>query len=186
MRIFIGIKLDEPLMEQIEKFLEPIKNINSPVRWVKRENLHITLKFIGEVPNEKFQQIAAVLSQNKFTTDSFDLQITGCGKFGKGNALNILWIGINHHKKLEEIYSTLENLLSKGGIAKENRPFNPHITVGRNRKSFNFKSIIRILEEKQFEFISNLKVSQFQIFKSELTPDGPIYTIMKELPLVTA
>jgi 2'-5' RNA ligase len=185
MRIFIGIKLNETLLDKIEKFLKPLKKNHSPVKWVKRENLHITLKFIGEIPVKKYQEIQNILSQHNFNTGPLDLEVKGCGKFGKGNSLNILWVGINNNKKLEEIYNTIENLLDKAGIAKENRRFKPHITVGRNKKSYNFKSIFKIIEEKRFDFVSNFMVSHFQIFKSELTPDGPIYTIMKELSLVT-
>jgi 2'-5' RNA ligase len=186
MRIFIGIKLDERVHDEIEKFLKPFKKISSPVRWVKPANVHITLKFIGEVSNEKYVQIEKRLSEAEFNTDPFDLRLAGCGKFGRGNTLNIFWIGISPSDPLARVFKKIENTLAKIGIEKENRQFKPHITVGRNKKNFNFKSFFELIEENSDQQISELTVNHFQIFKSQLRPEGPIYTILKEIPLAQA
>lgn len=186
MRIFIGIKLDDAALEKIEKFLKPFKKIASPVKWTKRENLHITIKFIGDVPDENYSQMEKHLTEADFNTGAIDLKITGCGKFGRGRDLNILWVGIQKNEKLEDMFDRIENTLEKSGIPKENRKFKPHITVARNKKSFNFKSFFEIIEENSDHFIAGLNVTHFQVYKSQLTPKGPIYTILKEIPLVTA
>ena len=186
MRIFIGIKLDERVHDEIEKFLEPFKKISSPIRWVKPENVHFTLKFIGEVSEEKYAQIEKRLSEAEFNTGPFDLRLTGCGKFGRGNTLNIFWIGIAPSDPLAQVFNKIENTLAKIGIEKENRQFKPHITVGRNKKNFNFKSFSELIEENSDQLISEFNVGHFQVFKSQLRPEGPIYTILKEIPLAQA
>lgn len=183
MRVFIGIKLDERVHEEIEKFLEPFKKISSPIRWVKPENVHITLKFIGEVSEEKYAKIEKRLGEAEFDTGPFDLKLTGCGKFGRGNTLNIFWIGISPSDPLTQIFKKIENTLAKISIEKENRPFKPHITVGRNKKNFNFQSFFQLIEENNDRLISEFNVDHFQVFKSQLRPEGPIYTILKEIPL---
>ncbi|MGD2086174.1 MAG: RNA 2',3'-cyclic phosphodiesterase [Candidatus Aminicenantes bacterium] len=186
MRVFIGIKLDERVHEEIEKFLEPFKKIASPIRWVRPGNVHVTLKFIGEVPEEKYTKIEKRLSEAEFDTGPFDLRLAGCGKFGRGNTLNIFWIGIAPSDPLTRVFKKIENTLAKIGIEKENRPFKPHITVGRNKKNFNFKSLFNLIEENNQRLVSEFNVSHFQVFKSQLRPEGPIYTILKEIPLAQA
>ena len=186
MRVFIGIKLDERVHNEIEKFLEPFKKISSPIRWVKPENVHITLKFIGEVPEEKYAKIENYLGEAEFDTGPFDLRLAGCGKFGRGNTLNIFWIGITPSDPLALVFKKIENILAKIGIEKENRPFKPHITVGRNKKNFNFKSFFNMIEENSQQLISEFNVGHFQVFKSQLRPEGPIYTTLKEIPLAQA
>jgi 2'-5' RNA ligase len=185
MRIFIGIKLNDMVLEKIEKFLKPFKKISTPLKWTKQENLHITLKFIGEVSPEQYSHIETLLNNTNFNTGAMDLNITGCGKFGRGRDLNILWIGTDKNDTLEDMYNRMENTLEKAGIAKERREFKPHITAARNKKPFNFKSFFKKIDENSEQFISGLKVTHFQVFKSQLTPEGPIYTILKEISLVT-
>lgn len=186
MRIFIGIKLDDRVHEEIESFLKPFKKISSPLRWVKPANVHLTLKFIGEVSEEKYSQIDRRLSEVEFNTDPFALQLSGCGKFGKDDSLNIFWVGIAPSAPLTEIFNKIETALAKIGIEKEKRPFTPHLTVGRNKKTFNFKSFSGLIEENSHRPVSQLTVSHVQVFKSQLRPEGPIYSILKEIPLAQA
>jgi 2'-5' RNA ligase len=183
MRIFIGIKLDDAVLDSIEKFLKPFKKMASPVKWTARENLHVTLKFIGEVPTEKFKQIDTLLAEGDFKTGVIDLNITGCGKFGKGRDLNIFWVGLEKNPKLEDLFNRIENTLKLAGIPKEDRQFKPHITAARNKKIFNFKSFFELIEQNCSRLIASYTVTHVQLFESQLTPEGPIYTILKEIPL---
>ena len=181
MRIFIGIKFGDKTREEIEKALKPFKKIASPIKWVKTENIHLTLKFIGEVPAEKVTLIEESLSGRKFSVGDFDLKIAGFGKFGRDSELNILWMGIEKNVKLEDIYRRIEDSLRTIGIPKEKRPFKPHLTVGRNKKRYNFKPIFEGLQENAKTFVCKFRVKVFQIFKSELFSTGPVYTILKEI-----
>jgi 2'-5' RNA ligase len=183
MRIFIGIRLDDAVIDAIEKFLKPFKKINTPIRWVKPGNTHITLKFIGEVSTEKYSRIEKTLTETPCNIDNFTVTLQGCGKFGRGGGLNIFWIGMTANPLLEQLYEKIEGTLAKLGIKKEDRPFNAHITVGRNKKNFNFKSLFKLIDENKDHPIVEFPVSHFQLFKSQLTPDGPIYTILKEISL---
>jgi 2'-5' RNA ligase len=185
MRIFIGIKLDSNAIEQIEKFLKPFKKINTPIRWIKPETVHITLKFIGEVPDTQYQKIQQTLSEAlaALNPGAFDVTFSGCGKFGKRDSLNIFWVGIEPEDTLKRIYETVEDSLSRLGIPGEDREFKPHITVGRNKREYNFKSLFSLIEQYSDQRIQEMHVTRIQIFKSDLNPDGPVYTILKEIPL---
>jgi len=185
MRIFIGIKLDDTVLDSLEKFLEPFKKIASPVKWTKRENLHITLKFIGDVPDETYSKIESRLANTDFNTGPVTLKFQGCGKFGKGRDMNIFWVGMEKDDTLEEMFNRLEYALEKTGIPKESRKFKPHITVARNKKSFNFNAFFQLIDDNRDRLISEFAITRFQVYKSDLTPEGPIYTVLKEIPLVT-
>lgn len=183
MRIFIGIKLDESVLDKIEKFLKPFKKIASPLKWTARENLHVTLKFIGEVSDEKYKQIETFLAGADFNTGAIALNIIGCGKFGKGRDLNIFWAGLEENQKLEDMFNRIEKTLQKAGVPKEDRQFKPHITIARNKKAFNFKPFFELIDQNTDQLISNTTITHFQLFSSQLTPQGPIYTILKEIPI---
>jgi len=187
MRLFIGIKLDSNAIEQIEKFLKPFKKVNTPIKWVKPGTVHITLKFIGEVPDSQYSKIQQSLSEafSALKPGEFDVTFKGCGKFGKKDSLNIFWIGIAPSDPLIKIYETIESTLSRLGIPREERDFTPHITVGRNKREYNFKSLFALIDELSDQQIVNMHVHGFQLFKSDLKPDGPVYTILKEIPLAS-
>ena len=188
MRIFIGIKLDKTVHQRVESFLEPFKKIKSPVRWVKPANIHITLRFIGEMDQKKYSQMEAAL--NELSQDAvlapLDIELQGCGKFGRNKTLNILWIGVKQNPQLEELYHKIEDVLDKIGIAEEPRAFKAHITVGRNKKNFDFQPFFNLIDQLGVQPISRFITDRFQVFKSELLPSGPIYSILKEIPLTHA
>jgi 2'-5' RNA ligase len=186
MRIFIGIKLDDTVLKEIEKFLKPFKKIASPIKWTKPENIHVTLKFIGEVSPDKYSRIETQLDNADFKTGSIILNIAGCGKFGKGRDMSIFWIGLDKNEKLEDLYNRIETTLKKAGIPKEERIFKPHLTVARNKKNFNFKSFFEQIDDNRDRPIAEQRVTGFQVFESRLTPEGPIYTLLKEIPIDTA
>jgi 2'-5' RNA ligase len=181
MRIFIGIKFDKSTHEGIESALKNFKEIGAPIKWVKTENIHLTLKFIGEITQDEYSQIEKVLMKSDFNVGAFDIEVAGFGKFGRGRELNVLWVGIEEKEQLKNLYLRIEEALEEIGINKENRPFKPHATVGRSKKSYNFKPIFELLEQNADIPIRKLRVTSFQIFKSELYATGPVYTILKEI-----
>jgi len=183
MRVFVGIKLDREAVEKIIATLKPFRKIATPIKWTKPENIHLTLKFIGDLEPAAYKQLEQVLSNGDYQLSPFTVRISGIGKFGRGPELTILWAGITPSPKLESLYRDIENRLASIGIPRENRPFKPHITLARNKKNFDTKPYIRLIDEHQGTFISESAIAGFQIFKSDLAPDGPTYTILKEIPL---
>jgi len=185
MRVFIGIKLNNSVKEEINKVLRPFKKISTPLKWVKPENTHLTLKFIGEISEKKYLQIKESLTDNDFNIEPFNLKFSELGRFGRGNNINIFWAGIENNNELKNLFIEIEDRLENINIKKDTREFKPHITLGRNKKQFNFKTFFKILDEYNNQFISKIKVDGFQIFKSELSYSGPIHTILKEIQLGT-
>jgi 2'-5' RNA ligase len=159
----------------ISSLYEDLKTPSS-VKWVKKENLHITLKFLGETDKktaieDKMKEIAEEFS-------SFNVSLRKIGAFPSSKRAKILWVGVEEGmEELIELFSTIENKLSPLGFEKEVRKFTPHITFARVKKG-NYS----LPEQIDFSFDS-FPVNEVALFKSTLTPKGPIYEILSSIPL---
>lgn len=186
MRVFIGVKLDTVTKEKINNALKPFKKISTPIRWVKPENIHLTLKFIGGISGERNNELSSRLKHTRFQSGPIPISISGFGKFGQGNNLNIFWAGIDDSDPLKQVYHQIEHTLDEIGIEKETRKFKPHLTLGRNKKNFNFKSLLTLIDQYLDLPIARFTATGFQIFESTLTPGGPRHTILEEVDFSNA
>ncbi|MBN2399258.1 MAG: RNA 2',3'-cyclic phosphodiesterase [Candidatus Aminicenantes bacterium] len=181
MRIFVGIRLDEAVRDRIAAELKPFKAIANSIRWTESRNIHLTLKFIGEAAVAKTELIKEALWTAKIPARTFTLKIVGFGKFPVGDDLHIFWAGVEDSPHLQELFAGIEDALAPLAVARETRPFNPHITLGRNKAHFNFKPLFELLAAKQDIFLAEFPVTCFQLFSSQLTPGGPQYKILQEI-----
>jgi 2'-5' RNA ligase len=183
MRIFFGIKLDEAIKESIARELKPFKKIANSIRWTESSHIHLTLKFVGEISEGLLGRIEDALLAAKIPVAPFPLKISGFGKFPAGDDLHIFWAGVDDTPQLRALFQWIESTLAPLGIAGEAQPFNPHITLGRNKGRYNFKTLFELLAENRDIFLAECQVTSFQLFSSRLTPAGPLYKILKEIPL---
>lgn len=183
-RIFIGIKIKP------EKNLTDLMNIlrnklkGESVRWVEMENLHLTLLFIGETEEKTVKIIREKLkSVNNFI--SFDVDLTGLGIFKSLRDIRVIWIGINPADDLKYLKKAVDNSLSdlNLNLVKEN-DFAPHLTIARP-KFIRDKSIMQdLINQFGKTKFCKLVVEKFLLIESKLTPNGPIYSIIEEYPLL--
>lgn len=191
MRLFTGIPLGEEARKNILKELQPFQRAGTPIRWTGERNIHLTLKFIGEVDESLASPIGAAL-QAMPALAPFSLRLRGFGKFPAGDDLHIFWAGVEENPSLRVLFTAVDDALAALGIPRDPRPFQPHVTLGRNKARFAFRSFFALLAEKRSVFLGEGLVSAFQLFSSRLTPmdpedprrGGPVYTILKEIPLV--
>jgi len=183
MRIFTGIALGDEVREKILKELKPFRKVGTPIRWTAPENVHLTLKFIGEVDESLAARVAAAL-QAMPAASPFRLRARGFGKFPEGDDLHVLWAGVEASPQLQALFTGVEAALAPLGIACDTRPFHPHVTLGRNKARYNFKGLFALLEEKNGLFFGEWPVSAYRLFSSRLLPEGPVYTVLKEIALV--
>jgi 2'-5' RNA ligase len=184
MRMFTGIPLSDAAREKILKELKPFKKTGTPIRWTAEANIHLTLKFIGEVDEPTAARVAEALQRGKPALAPFRLCLRGFGKFPAGDDLHVFWAGVEESPELRALFAAVEDALAPLGIARDPRPFHPHLTLGRNKARFNFKGLYALLAEKSSLFLGEWLVSAFRLFSSRLTPDGPVYTVLKEIDLV--
>ncbi len=188
MRCFIAILLPEHIKDLIDK----IVNLNSPwegINLVKKDNLHITLKFLGDVENVSIPLLIDSLKNLKKNFSPFVLKISHPGVFPNASKIRVLWIGLAFSATLKELATKISEEMEKFNIKREDRQFNAHITVGRvknlNNGKFLFEKIwknFRIIKQEIHENNLSFKVEEFVLMKSTLTPDGSIYEVIERFP----
>jgi len=184
-RSFIAMELEDlDTINNIQAFYPRLMQNQPNLKVVKSENLHMTVKFLGDIPDSLAPKIYKILckevNENLFQGKTLEYQLKGVGQFNKHSVIWIKLVGNVHF--LQNVKDTIENSLSeKLSIERDNRPkFKPHLTIGRlrknkiNYKTFeSFKNFIR--DNKELEF-GTFKINQVKLKKSVLTPKGPIYS----------
>lgn len=179
MRTFIAIDLSKENKSKLAKIQDQLIKSNADVKWVEIDNIHLTLKFLGEVTDEYAGKVKEALDKIANGFKPFEISLSGLGAFPKLDYPRVIWVGLEKGKKeTEEIAKKLEEELSKLGFAKEDRPFSAHLTIGRVRSGKNKETLKKIIEalNRTPKTVNPQRVSQLVLYQSTLTPNGPIYT----------
>ena len=182
MRLFLGINLSPDVRGKLTEICSELKQAGGDMKWVCDENIHLTLKFLGDTDRKQADRIIGALEM-KPPPRAFTLRFTGIGKFGRGDELKVLWAGVEKEEKLEILFNGIEARLETLGIPRENRNFSPHITLARNRVTGIPQPFIKKLTGLGNIIIGEQAVDSFRLDKSILSPSGPAYTVMRTFPL---
>jgi 2'-5' RNA ligase len=169
MRLFVALDLPWPLRERLAQLAIGLPG----ARWMTAENLHITLRFIGEVPNWRAEEIDLALHAIK--ARSFPLVVTGMGLFEKSGRVTALWAGIERSPQLEHLQTKVETALQRAGLEPERRRFTPHVTLARLDQPVNEK-ITRFVQGNNLFRAESFLVEHFTLFSSQLGKEGSVYT----------
>ncbi len=182
-RAFLALEIPEDSKDWIEQRRQEMARVaKGAVRWVKREGLHVTLHFFGQIPTESVEKIGDIVGPVAAEVSPFELRVKGVGAFPSLRAPRVLWTGVEEEgetKPLKRLHASLEQALAQAGFPVEKRPFSAHITMGRVRKSLRMA----------WEGFQNLppgphfKVNELVLFQSILAPDGARYQPLKHFPL---
>jgi 2'-5' RNA ligase len=188
MRIFIAIEIPQNIRVKIAEITDYLQSKTPPtaVKWVDSENLHLTIKFIGETVQEKIEEIAKVLNQSLLHQAPFSLEISGLGMYPNNTNPRVIWLGVTGGEPLIAMHNMLDQKLASLGIQREGRPFSPHLTIARLRRNTDTASIKRIgktLSQFRVDSLGLFNIDHVQLFQSVLTPSGPIYTTLFSVPL---
>ena len=181
MRTFIAIELSKEAKNEISKIAEKIikKNIIM-ARFVEPENLHLTLKFLGEVSEKELEKIKEKLSEIK--QEGFDVLLGKIGFFSP-NFVKVIWIELLcKENEIQRLQGQIENKLEEIGFMKEKREFQSHITLARVKSLRDRQGFLDFIEKTEVKKI-DFKVKSFKLISSELTPEGPIYKTIQEFEL---
>ena len=189
MRAFIAIELPEDIRKALAQLQNRLKSCGADVKWVEPNNIHLTLKFLGEIDDAQLNRITSILQNVSANTNSFPAFISSFGAFPKINSPRVIWIGINKgNSEVSAIAKYLENEIKNVGIPAEDKPFSSHITIARTRSIFNLEKLVKELKFLESNFslqVREFDVTKITLFKSSLTPKGPVYEILKEATLKT-
>jgi 2'-5' RNA ligase len=183
MRLFTGIALPPPVRGNLARVLKELRPL-APVSWQPVENLHITSKFIGQWPEERLAELEGTLEKVSQPL-AFEIAIAGFGYFPNPHHPKTLFAGVEAGPAIGELASRIDEALRPLGIAKEERPYSPHLTLARIKNED-----IRALREhiaKMTNFdVGTFQVSEFHLYSSKAGPKSSIYTSIASYPLLAA
>lgn len=190
MRTFIAIELPQEVKDSLSQLQNQLKTTGADVKWVEPQNIHLTLKFLGDIDEEKLDKVKTILEDTAKNKHNYLLRLSSVGAFPKINYPRVIWVGADlGDNETREIAKILEEKISTIGIPKENRPFSSHITIGRVKSSLNRQKLVQNLDASVNKLSGrNLEfwVNKITLFKSTLTPKGPLYEALKEVNLKTS
>jgi 2'-5' RNA ligase len=179
MRTFIAVELPENIKKKIEEVQAPLKRTNTFVSWVKPGNIHVTLKFLGEVPEERIEEIFGATEKALEEAGRFTMSLKGMGGFPNLKRPRVIWIGTGSGgEELSFLAKRIEEETEKIGFPKEKRSFSPHFTIGRVKSPKNIEQLAARVESSDFQ-TEEVEVAEVVVMKSQLTPAGAIYTPQK-------
>ncbi|UCD95113.1 MAG: RNA 2',3'-cyclic phosphodiesterase [Candidatus Zixiibacteriota bacterium] len=183
MRLFIAMPLPANIEESLGKAIFILKQKGAKVKWVAPKNIHLTLKFLGEVDEARVADISRAIEKVAGNYGKIESTIDRLGAFPTMNRPRVIWSGLSGQiETMARISSEVENEMAALGFKKEDRPFKSHLTLGRVKDSFKLGDLVEAI--KAYQFIPEpVTFDRIVLFKSTLTPRGPIYDRLYEAKL---
>ncbi|MCG8404925.1 MAG: RNA 2',3'-cyclic phosphodiesterase [Phycisphaerales bacterium] len=178
MRAFIAIDLDDSIKRKLAALQQRLQQQTPDLRWVAPEKMHLTLKFLGDVSEQQVVPVSQALDELRDQCRSFVISIEELGMFGAGK---VVWAGIRDPDgQLARCHGLCEQFLESLGFSRENRLFQPHLTLARNRSPKNAAKIRQAIEQVSKFTAGTQHVSSLTFYQSTLTKRGPIYESMSK------
>jgi len=174
-RLFVAIRPPRPIRETLLAAMGGI----SGARWQKEDQLHLTLRFIGEVNRHLADDIHAALGAVR--QPPFEIALNRIGHFERRGQADAVWAGVTPPEPLHALHKKVDSALSRVGVGPDQRAFLPHITLARLKRSSG--SVGNLLEQSGGLVSAPFIVDHFALFESDLTPDGAVYSIVERYPL---
>jgi 2'-5' RNA ligase len=183
MRLFIALPLELSVKDALGKIISLFRQRGGPVKWVKPENVHLTLRFLGETDENLVSEIKKQIDEAVKSHHQVQTSITTLGGFPNLNRPRVIWVGIERNlEALGKIAKDVEHRMHSLGFEKEEKQFKAHLTLARVRDPKGLESLTEFMKDFRFEEIP-LLFDRVVLFKSTLTPQGPIYHRLHEADL---
>jgi 2'-5' RNA ligase len=201
-RSFIAVNLSPDVLTSLEKISRILEQAlqkrlkqsskYSVVRWIPARNIHLTLKFLGDVPAGKVSIIQQTLQSCLLDFTGFDIAVGGLGAFPKIKQPSIIWIGTETPETLKSIAQRIEDRMEEHGFEKEERPFKAHLSLGRVAKNVDvaaMRALADVLNEFQentpgLRNLGNCRIDAVHFYRSDLRPEGAVYNCLFSIPLM--
>lgn len=184
LRSFLAIELPRTIQNRIDEVQRDLKSSHADIRWVSPDKIHLTLKFFGNIEESRVDSIIQSIEEPVHTLSPFPLKVRGVGAFPHLKNPRVIWMGLVDGKEiLISFQKQLETALKKIGFQAEDRPFHPHLTLGRMKSNRGRDELVGRMEKHREEEFGDLQVERVVLFKSDLRPTGPIYTPLREVKL---
>ncbi|HZD55258.1 MAG TPA: RNA 2',3'-cyclic phosphodiesterase [Anaerolineales bacterium] len=187
-RSFIAIDLPPKIQKRLNNVSDQLQNRleSVPVRWVPVENIHLTLKFLGDVSESNLEVLKDVLRTVVSGHQTFEISIGGLGAFPKAKRPRVIWIGVEAPQNLSAVQHSIEAETTRLGYAPEKRPFSPHLTLGRvsrNANSRDIRQVAEVLNSSKVGYLGVARIQAVHLYRSDLQPGGAVYSGLFTAPL---
>lgn len=188
MRAFIAIEISDDIKSVLDRIIAHLKYSGADVKWVDPKAMHLTLKFLGEITDGKCSDVKSLLDAVAKGSKPFEMTMNGLGAFPKIERPRVIWAGLSKGgPEVAELARRIEDSLSETGFPGSDKPFSPHLTIGRVRSPLNTDKLRdKMLSASsiiQSADVISHKVTSIVLFQSTLTSHGPIHTKLHEFQL---
>jgi 2'-5' RNA ligase len=183
-RTFIGVALDKAIRDRTVALQETLGRTGTEVKWVEPENLHVTMLFLGEVDEREIPKVCGIVAEISGQHSAFLMSVETAGCFPNPRRPRILWVGVAEGAQpLCAIHDALEIPLQELGYRREERKYMPHITLGRVKSDRSTEELAAALGKQVAWKGGEIMVRELHIMGSQLTPQGPVYTVLSRAKL---
>lgn len=184
-RLFVGIRLPDGVRRRLAAIQDALREPRARIGWVRPENLHVTIAFLGDVPADHIADWSRALDAAAGGVPGFDMGIERLGRFGTPGNPKVIWAGPGATPPgLAAVRANVAAVCRGFGIRVEDRPFSAHVTLGRVRSAAGAEAVVRRLEAFPLPLgIEPFRVRRIGLMRSDLLPGGPVYTRLHESPL---
>lgn len=185
-RSFIAIDISREIKDNLENIIRELKLRVPDIRWVKVDGIHLTLKFLGNVPQSKIAFVTDIIKIAASRVYNFEIEVKGLGAFPNPSRAKVVWVGVVETSGvLKKLAGELDNELKRIGFDPENREFSPHLTIGRaKREAKPGKELEGLAAQHAERKLGVFTASDIVFYRSDLKPDGAIYTRIAAAPFV--
>lgn len=184
MRLFIAIEIPENLRTGLASLLKEFRSTAPQVKWARPENLHVTLKFLGETESEKLSAVQNVLSTVR-SPRPVNLEFSGLGFFPNEKRPRVFWAGLEASANLKTLAADIDQAVHRLGFPLEERPFTPHLTLARFSLPGIPPRLLQAVKEKTAQPFGSLHTQEFHLIESKLKPTGAEYTTLQTFRFAT-
>ena len=180
-RSFVALEVSEPVRAELAKLIDELRRFNAPVKWVEPKNIHLTLKFLGPVPEDKAGRAAEILQACVVGVAPFQLEVKGAGGFPDLRRPRVLFVSaVDSPPLLKELAARIDKAMTELNVPREDRPFQNHITLGRVKMPRPMPDLVKRLEALADRSFGVTTVERIVLMRSDLGSAGPTYTRIAE------
>jgi RNA 2',3'-cyclic 3'-phosphodiesterase len=180
-RLFVALEIPEEIRAAIAAFGRELKPLDDSWKWTRAENLHVTLKFLGEIPSGKLESVRQAL-RGVPGEWPIEVKFSGLGFFPNERRPRVLWVGMKAPQSLPALAAAIDTSLAKVGLAKEERELTPHLTLARSKAERIAPELREVLAKYSTREFGMTNASAFHLVESKLKSTGPEYTTLESFP----
>jgi len=180
-RAFIAVEIDAQIKQKISNLISVLKKSGADAKWADENQMHLTLKFLGNINKDKIEEISGAMSSVSSNSKSFAVSFSEIGAFPDTSRPRVIWLGVDKGAEdLKILNDRTETSLKKIGFAKEGRKFEPHLTLARIRSPKNISNLIKLIGETNCDIKDETRIDKLTLFQSILNSKGAIYEVLLE------